>query len=45
MTVYNFDTSDVDVKPEVLFRCLKRLVGERGFENLSRELLILAESF
>jgi len=31
-TVYNFDTSDVDGKPEVAFKCLKRLVGERGFE-------------
>ena len=31
-TVYNFDTIDVDGKPEVLFKCLKRLVGERGFE-------------
>jgi hypothetical protein len=32
MTVYNFDTIDVDGKPEVAFMCLKRLVGERGFE-------------
>ena len=32
MTVYNFDTIDVDGKPEVQFKCLKRLVGERGFE-------------
>jgi hypothetical protein len=31
-TVYNFDTIDVDGKPEVLFKCLKILVGERGFE-------------
>src|SRR5580700_3461435 len=31
-TVYNFDTNDVDGKPEVTFMCLKRLVGERGFE-------------
>src|SRR5580704_3632887 len=31
-TVYNFDTIDVDGKPEVLLKCLKRLVGERGFE-------------
>src|ERR1700683_5192397 len=31
-TVYNFDTTDVDGKPEVHFKCLKRLVGERGFE-------------
>src|SRR5271170_5592388 len=31
-TVYNFDTIAVDGKPEVLFKCLKRLVGERGFE-------------
>jgi hypothetical protein len=32
MTVYNFDTIDVDGKPEVQLKCLKRLVGERGFE-------------
>jgi hypothetical protein len=32
MIVYNFDTIDVDGKPEVAFKCLKRLVGERGFE-------------
>src|SRR6266481_5010705 len=32
MTVYNFDTIDVDGKPEVLLMCLKKLVGERGFE-------------
>jgi hypothetical protein len=32
MTVYNFDTIDVDGKPEMMFICLKRLVGERGFE-------------
>ena len=31
-TVYDFDTIDVDGKPEVQFKCLKRLVGERGFE-------------
>jgi hypothetical protein len=31
-TVYNFDTIDVDGKPEMQFTCLKRLVGERGFE-------------
>jgi hypothetical protein len=31
-TVYNFDTIDVDGKPEVQVKCLKRLVGERGFE-------------
>jgi len=31
-TVYNFDTTDVDGKPEVSFKCFKRLVGERGFE-------------
>ncbi len=30
--VYNFDTIDVDGKPEVAFMCLKRMVGERGFE-------------
>jgi len=28
-TVYIFDTIDV---PEVLFKCLKIMVGERGFE-------------
>jgi len=27
MTVYNFDTIDVDGKPETLFKCLKQLVG------------------
>jgi len=32
LTVYNFDYTAVDGKPEVLFICLKRLVGERGFE-------------
>src|SRR5580658_4208369 len=31
-TVYKIDYSDVDGKPEVQFMCLKRLVGERGFE-------------
>ena len=31
-TVYTFDTTDVDGKPEVLLKYLKRLVGERGFE-------------
>jgi hypothetical protein len=31
-TVYNFDTIDVDGKPEVRFKCLEKLVGERGFE-------------
>ena len=31
-TVYNFDTIDLDGKPEAHFMCLKRLVGERGFE-------------
>jgi hypothetical protein len=31
-TVYNFDTIDVDGNPEVQFKSLKRLVGERGFE-------------
>jgi hypothetical protein len=31
-TVYNFDTIAVDGKPEVQFKCLKQLVGERGFE-------------
>jgi hypothetical protein len=32
LTVYKIDDSDVDGKPEVPFMCLKRLVGERGFE-------------
>jgi len=32
LTVYKIDTIDVDGKPEVLFKCLKILVGERGFE-------------
>src|SRR5271156_5828898 len=32
MTVYKIDTIDVDEKPEMQFKCLKRLVGERGFE-------------
>jgi hypothetical protein len=31
-TIYNFDTIDVDGKPELAYLCLKRLVGERGFE-------------
>jgi len=31
-TAYKIDTIDVDGKPEVQFKCLKRLVGERGFE-------------
>ena len=31
-TVYNFDYSGVDGKPELLLECLKILVGERGFE-------------
>ncbi len=31
-TVYSFDTLHVDGKSEVQFKCLKRLVGERGFE-------------
>ena len=31
-TVDNFDTIDVDGKPEVAFICLKRMVGERGSE-------------
>jgi hypothetical protein len=31
-SAYNFDTIDVDGKPEVQFKCLKRMVGERGFE-------------
>jgi hypothetical protein len=31
-TVYNFDTTDLDGKPEVQFKRLKKLVGERGFE-------------
>src|SRR6266446_592532 len=32
LTVYKIDTIDVDGKPEAQFKCLKRLVGERGFE-------------
>ncbi len=32
MTVYKIVFIDVDGKPEVLLMCLKRLVGERGFE-------------
>ncbi len=31
-TVYKIDYTAVDEKPEVLFMCLKILVGERGFE-------------
>jgi len=35
-TAYNFDTTDVDGKPEVQFKCLKRMVGPRGrFSNFS----------
>jgi hypothetical protein len=30
--VYNFDTIDVDGNPELALMCLKRMVGERGFE-------------
>jgi len=45
LTVYKIDYTDVDEKPELLFMCLKRLVGERGFESLPRQLRILAESF
>src|SRR6266568_5446623 len=32
LTVYKFDYTAVDRKPEVRFISLKRLVGERGFE-------------
>ena len=32
LTVYKFDYTSVDEKPETIFMCLKRLVGERGFE-------------
>jgi hypothetical protein len=32
LAVYKIDYSDVDEKPEMQFMCLKRLVGERGFE-------------
>ena len=32
LTVYKIDYITVDEEPEVLFMCLKRLVGERGFE-------------
>jgi hypothetical protein len=31
-TVYKIDYSDVAAKPEVAFKLVKRLVGERGFE-------------
>jgi len=31
-TVYKIDTIDVDGKPEMQFKYLKRLVGERRFE-------------
>ena len=31
-TVYNFDAIVLDGKPEVQFKCLEKLVGERGFE-------------
>ena len=31
-TVYKIDTIDIDGKPEVQFKCLKIMVGERGFE-------------
>jgi len=31
-TVYKIVYSGVTEKPETLFMCLKRLVGERGFE-------------
>jgi hypothetical protein len=31
-TVYKIDYTAVDGKPEMRFMCLKRLVGERGFE-------------
>ena len=30
--VYKIDYNDVAVKPEVAFKLLKRMVGERGFE-------------
>jgi hypothetical protein len=32
LTVYKIDHSAVDGNPEVGFKCLKKLVGERGFE-------------
>jgi len=32
LTVYKFDHSAVDGNPEARFKCLKKLVGERGFE-------------
>jgi hypothetical protein len=32
LTVYRIDYSYVDGKSEVLFKYLKKLVGERGFE-------------
>ncbi len=32
VTVYKFDHSAVDGNPEAHFKCLEKLVGERGFE-------------
>jgi hypothetical protein len=32
LTVYKFDHSAVDGNPEARFKCLKKMVGERGFE-------------
>ncbi len=32
LTVYKIDQSDVDGEPKAHFKCLKELVGERGFE-------------
>jgi hypothetical protein len=32
LTVYKIIYSAVDEKPEMKFKCLKKLVGERGFE-------------
>jgi len=32
LTVYDFIYTAVDEKPEVRFKCLKRMVGARGFE-------------
>jgi hypothetical protein len=41
-TVYDFDTIDVDGKPEVQFKYLKRLVGPRGrFSNFSADAMRL----
>jgi hypothetical protein len=36
-TVYNFDTIDVDGKPESMFKCLKRLVPVAAeYQNITK---------